>query len=137
MKKLFTLSLLLAFVMNSYAQRFSNNVVRNDNNWRQIGQVKANYGGDHDEIRVSAPFDDFRKIKFRVSSADVNMDRMRITYDNGGKQEVPLKMVIREGDESRNIDLKGGKRSIRKIEFWFDTKGRFSGKAKVTVYGRR
>ncbi len=65
------------------------------------------------------------------------MQRMVITYDNGGKDEIPLKFVIREGETSRVIDLKGGKRSLRKIEFWFDTKGRFSGKARVTVFGRR
>ncbi len=51
---------------------------------------------------------------------------MLITYDNGVKDQVTLKLAIREGEESR---------SIRKIEFWFDTKGRFSGKAIVIVYG--
>jgi hypothetical protein len=121
---------------NAFGQ-INRNKVTTNNNWREIGEVKAGYSGDQDAIFVNGPFDDFRKIKFRVSNAAVNMHRMVITYENGGKDEVPLKLVINKGDESRNIDLKGGKRRIRKIEFWFDTKGRFSGKARVTVYGRR
>jgi hypothetical protein len=37
------------------------------------------------------------------------------------------------GDESRNVDIKGvGKKKIRKITFWYDTKG-FSGNATVTI----
>lgn len=43
----------------------------------------------------------------------------------------------REG-ESRAIDLQGvGKRSIPKIEFWYDTKGFLKGKANVTVFGMK
>lgn len=135
MKKLLIIILAIGFSSHNYAQRL--NTKNNNNNWREIGEVKANYGGDHDAITVQGPFDDFRKLKLRVSSADVNMDRMLVTFDGGGRDEIPLRMVIEKGQESRVIDLKGGKRSIRRIEFWFDTKGRFSGKAKVKVYGRR
>ncbi len=46
-------------------------------------------------------------------------------------------ILIDKCDESRSIDLKDSTRSIREIEFWFDTKGRLSDKARVTVYGKR
>ncbi len=138
MKNLLIIIFVMGYTCNTNAQRLKHKVSNNNNNtWKEIGEVKANYGGDHDAIFVQGPFDDFRKVKLKVSSADVNMQRMVITYDNGGKDEIPLKFVIREGETSRVIDLKGGKRSLRKIEFWFDTKGRFSGKARVTVFGRR
>jgi hypothetical protein len=38
----------------------------------------------------------------------------------------------------RAIDLRGiGKRSVRKIESWYDTKGVLKGKADVTVFGMK
>jgi hypothetical protein len=36
------------------------------------------------------------------------------------------------------IDLRGtGKRSIRMVDFWYDTKGLLNGKAEVKVYGMK
>lgn len=135
MKKIFTTVILFAFMTNTYGQ--IKKKISTNTNWKEIGEVKANYGADHDALFLEGPFDDFRKVKLRVSNSDVNMQRMVVTYDNGGKDEIPLKFVIRKGETSRVIDLKGGKRSLRKIEFWFDTKGLFSGKARVTVFGKR
>lgn len=50
----------------------------------------------------------------------------------------PKPGAIKKGGESRQIDLKGaGKRSLRKIEFWYETKGVLQGKADVTVFGMK
>jgi hypothetical protein len=55
---------------------------------------------------------------------------------------VPDKIDVRhnipEGGESRQIDLAGsGKRRIRRIDFWYDTKGLLKGRAHVTVFGMK
>jgi hypothetical protein len=106
--------------------------------WRVIGQLEAGFKADHDELIVKGPFDDFRKIKFAVTGADLNLQRLLITYENGVPDEIPVRQSIREGGESRQIDLKGaGKRRIRKIAFWYDTKGILKGRAKVTVFGMK
>jgi len=42
------------------------------------------------------------------------------------------------GGESRNIDLRGsGKRSLSKVEFWYDSAGLLNGKAEVKLFGQR
>jgi hypothetical protein len=106
--------------------------------WRLIGTVEADRRADHDAIFVRGPFDDFRKIKFKVTDAPLNLERMVVTYDNGVPDQIDVRQNIRQGGESRQIDLRGaGKRSIRKIEFWYDTKGLLKGKAKVTVFGMK
>ena len=33
------------------------------------------------------------------------------------------------------IDLKGGKRKIKGLDFWYKTKGVFKGKANITLFG--
>jgi hypothetical protein len=108
-----------------------------DGSWEKLGKVTASHNSDHDKIKVEARHDDFRKLKFRVSDSPLNMHRIIVTYDNGGAERLEVRQNIPKGGETRDIDLQGGKRSIRTIEFWYDTKGLLNGKADVTAYGRR
>ena len=104
--------------------------------WRLLGTVQAGFSADHDKIIVAGPYDYFRRLKFKVTGAAINMQHMIVTYDGGG---LPEKMDIRynipEGGESRILDLKGGKRKLRTVEFWYDTKGILNGRANVTLFG--
>jgi len=106
--------------------------------WRLIGQTHADHAADHDSIIVKGPFDNFRKIKFKVTDAPLNMQHMVVTYDNGAPDKIDVRQNIPQGGESRVIDLRGiGKRSVRRIDFWYDTKGFLKGKADVTVFGMK
>jgi hypothetical protein len=105
--------------------------------WRIIGTTQANYTVDHDAIIVKGPYDNFRRLKFKVTDAGLNLLNMVVTYDNGAPDKIEVRQNISQGGESRVIDLKGGSRSIRKIEFWYDTKGILNGKADVTIFGRK
>jgi hypothetical protein len=110
----------------------------NAGSWRLIGQTHADHGADHDTIIVQGPFDNFRKIKFKVTDAPLNMLHMVVTYDNGAPDRIEVRQNIAQGGESRVIDLKGvGKRSIRRFDFWYDTQGLLKGKADVTVFGMK
>ncbi len=105
--------------------------------WRVIGQVNANLTADHDEIIVRGN-DNFRRIKFKVTDAPLNLHRIVVTYDNGAPDNIDVRFKIPENGESRVIDLRGaGQRSIRKIEFWYDTAGAGRGRADVTVFGMK
>jgi hypothetical protein len=106
--------------------------------WRLIGQTHADHAADHDSIIVKGPFDNFRSIKFKVTDAPLDMQHMVVTYDNGAPDKIDVRQNIPQGGESRVIDLRGiGKRSVRRIEFWYDTKGFLKGKADVTVFGMK
>jgi len=106
--------------------------------WRLIGQTHANHGADHDVIVVKGPYDNFRRIKFKVTDAPLNMHYMLVTYDNGQPDRIDVRQNIAKGGESRVIDLKGvGQRSLRRVELWYDTKGLLNGKADVTLFGMK
>ena len=106
--------------------------------WKLIGQTHADHSSDHDTIIVNGPFDNFRKIKFKVTDAPLNIQHMIVTYDNGAPDKIDVRNNIPKGGESRAIDLKGaGQRSLRKIDFWYDTKGFLNGKADVTLFGMK
>lgn len=108
----------------------------NTGSWRVLGMVSANHSADHDVIYVKGPYDYFRRLKFKVTDAPLRMTRMVVRYDDGGLPEnIQTLIDIPKGGESRTIDLKGGKRKLKSIEFWYDTKGVFNGKADVTLFG--
>jgi hypothetical protein len=106
--------------------------------WKLLGQTHADHGADHDTIIVRGPYDNFRRIKFKVTDAPLNMMHMVVAYDNGAPDKIEIRQNIAKGGESRVIDLRGvGKRSIRRIDYWYDTQGFLSGKADVTVFGMK
>jgi hypothetical protein len=131
--------LALAFaVAPAHAQQVVQPRAGSAGEWRLIGQTHADHAADHDSIIVKGPFDNFRKIKFKVTDAPLNMQHMVVTYDNGQPDKIDIRQNIPQGGESRAIDLRGiGKRSVRRIDFWYDTKGFLKGKADVTVFGMK
>jgi hypothetical protein len=104
--------------------------------WRILGTTQAKFTADHDKIIVAGPYDFFRKLKFKVTDAPLNMQRMIVTYDDGGLPEkIDIRFNIPQGGESRIIDLSGFKRKIRTVEFWYQTNGLLHGRADVTLFG--
>ena len=73
-----------------------------------------------------------------MTDAPLELRRLVVTYDNGAPDKLDVRENIPKGGESRAIDLKGvGKRSIRRIDFWYETKGLLNGQADVTVFGMK
>lgn len=104
--------------------------------WEKLGQRKVNRALDKDEIFVTAREGRFTKVKLGVKKSAINMHRMVIHFANGDKQNVQLKNNIAAGSATRTIDLQGGKRVIKKVVFWYDTKGLINNKAVVELWGR-
>ncbi|MBL7814047.1 MAG: hypothetical protein JNL70_03500 [Saprospiraceae bacterium] len=128
-------ALLLIFTMTLFDCTSAQNATRAD--WRFIADRWINFGLDHDAIHFGDLKDDFRQIKIRVTDAPLKIYDMKIHFDNGDVQDVSLKTQFRQGEESRVIDLNGGLRHLRKIEFWYETKGVRKGKSRIAVWGKR
>jgi len=118
---------------------FSGGVLAGNSNgdWVKLGSVIAAHDGDHDRITVNGPHDSYRRLKFKVKNAALNMHQVVVTYDDGAPERLDIKENLAEGAETRAIDLHGGKRSIRTIEFWYETKGNKGDKAEVVAFGQR
>ena len=105
--------------------------------WKKLGSKKVSYKLDRDVIHVGAKERGFTKLKVVVSGGKLNMHKMVVEYGNGSKDNIPLKHTFKKGSDSRVIDLQGGKRVIKDITFWYDTKNASRKKAKVHVFGKR
>jgi len=104
--------------------------------WIKLGSVNAGHNADHDRITVAGPADNFRRLKFKVKNASLNLHQVVVTYDDGSPERLDVKENLTAGAETRAIDLRGGKRSIRTIEFWYETKGNKGDKAEVVAFGQ-
>ncbi len=96
-----------------------------------------NYGLDHDVINSGNIRDDFRQIKFKVTDAPLRILDIKVFFDNGDVQDVSIRSLVKQGGESRVIDLIGGLRHLNRIQFWYSTAGRGKGKARIAVWGRK
>ncbi len=136
---LFFFTLFLSSIMTTAdAQIFHHPGHGSHGQWKFLGRTQAGRAADHDVIVVAGPYDHFRKLKFKVTDAPLQMQRMLVRYDDGGRpEEIETRFEIPQGGESRVIDLKGGKRKLKSIEFWYDTKGWLHGKADVTLVGMK
>jgi hypothetical protein len=105
--------------------------------WVFIGDKNVGFGVDHDVIHTGNRKDDFRQLKIKVTDGPLIIYDLKIHFDRGGVQDVPVRKTIRQGGESRVIDLEGGLRHLQKIEFWYETKGFARGKSRVALWGRK
>ncbi|MEB3346537.1 hypothetical protein U6A24_13750 [Aquimarina gracilis] len=104
--------------------------------WDHLGTRKVNYRLDRDVIKVTAKEGGFTKLKVKVTGGAINMHRMVVQYGNGKKEEIQLRHNFSRKSSTRVIDLKGNKRIIRDITFFYDTKNLSRKRAKVHVFGR-
>jgi hypothetical protein len=115
----------------------THNTITNPGPWKFIADKWVSWGVDHDVIHTGDIKDDFRQIRLHVSDGPLKTYDMKIYFDNGDVQDVSLRSIIRQGQYSRVIDLNGGLRHLKRIEFWYETAGYSKGKARVAVWGRK
>lgn len=107
--------------------------------WDHIGMAQVDFRGDRDAIRAAGA-GRFRSMRFVVEGGDIQMFNVRITFANGEIFSPRTRLSFNEGSRSREIDLPGARRAIRRIDFSYRSergRGRGRGGATVHVYGRR
>lgn len=106
------------------------------NSWEHLGSRTVNYKLDRDVIKVTAREGGFTKLKVKVTGGSINMHKMVVQYGNGKKDIISLRHNFSKRSATRLIDLEGGKRVIRDITFFYDTKNLSRKRAKVHVFGK-
>jgi hypothetical protein len=104
--------------------------------WFFLEDKRVGFGVDHDVINFGNWKDDVRQIKLKITDGPLKMYDMKIHFDNGTTQDVSMRLRFAQGSESRVINLDGGLRHLKKIEFWYETKGFARGRSRVAVWGK-
>ncbi len=100
-----------------------------------LGVRQVNFVGDKDTIGVTNSRGRFRRIKLHVSGSPLEMYNVRVTFGDGSHFSPKTRLSFAQGGWTRTIDLPGNARVIRKVEFWYRSVGRRSGKARVQLFG--
>src|SRR5688572_10063225 len=106
--------------------------------WERLGCEEVGRRTDRDVIKVGRREGRFKAIRLHASGNDVRIEDLKVVYANGRPDDIRVRRELREGDETRPLDLKGRDRAIDRIELITkrEYKGRGKGRAKVCVEGR-
>ena len=113
---------------------------RGKDNWEQLGCEEVGRRSDLDVIKVGRREGRFKAIRLSASGNDVRVEDLKVVYAGGGApDDIRVRSELREGADTRPLDLKGRDRAIDRIELTTkrDFKGRGKGKAKVCVSASR
>lgn len=99
-----------------------------------IGARWVSMGAERDTI-LAGHQGRFSKLRLHVSGSPLEMYNVRITFGDGSHYSPPTRLVFAQGAWSRVLDLPGNQRRIKRIDFWYRSRGVRSGRANVQVYG--
>lgn len=101
-----------------------------------LGDRTVTFTADHDVVEVGAKEGQFRSLVIVVEKNDVEIFNVVVEYGNGQREAFDTRLVFHEGSRSRPLQLAGGTRRIRAVEFRYKTVGTWiDGRAHVLVYG--
>ena len=103
--------------------------------WVYLGRRRVDPFLDHDTIHVG-PVTNFHKIKLSVTGNGLFMYDLKVVYRNGGVDHIPVRWHIPQGGGTRIIDLRGGDRFIKSVQFWYGKPVNGRGPTHVSLWAR-
>jgi hypothetical protein len=100
-----------------------------------LGERFVNGGADHDVIHVGRADGRFTAIMLVVENAPVEIFDTIVTFGDNERWEPKTRLVFGPDSTSRKIDLPGGARVIRQVDFHYGNLAG-GGQAKVELWGR-
>ncbi len=110
-------------------------IVSDKTGWHKIGETTVDFTKEKDEIVVLGA-DSFAKIKIKVVGETIDLVSAEVVYESGENQMVAINLPVKDAGYSREIDLKGGERDLKKIVLVYKTVENSSNKkANVEIWG--
>jgi len=102
--------------------------------WTELGCKNVGFLIDRDVVNVSSA-DFYRALRLRSTGFDIEMLDMNVRFANGQRDSYRVNAIIRSGERSRPIDLRGERRRITGIEFIYRSLGLSTRKTQLCVDG--
>lgn len=94
-------------------------VVESMTGWNRLGERMVTGGSDHDTIAVGAVEGTFTRVMLRVEHSALELFDITITFGDGTTWSPGTRLIFAEDTVSRIIDLPGGARVIRRVDFHY------------------
>jgi hypothetical protein len=92
-------------------------VVEATTGWNRLGERWINGPVERDTIMVTAAEGRFTRIMLRVEHSAAEIFNVVVTFGDGTSYSPPTRLVFGPGQTTRVIDLPGGARVIRRVDF--------------------
>ena len=102
--------------------------------WNELGCKSVGFLVDRDLVNVNSE-DFYRALRLRSSGLDIEMIDMHVRFANGQRDSYRVNAIIRSGERSRPIDLRGERRRIVAVEFIYRSLGISTQKTRLCVDG--
>lgn len=103
--------------------------------WDKLGERWVAGGKDRDVITVGRKDGKFRKIKIKAEHSALELFDVVVVFGDGTSFSPPTRLVIAKGAWTRDIDLPGGDRNIRRVEFRYGNLAG-GGRAQLELWAR-
>lgn len=137
MKKniLLLLFAVVSFSYSAFAQQKETVVANNEPGWHKITQTVADLKQDHDDVLIEGE-DHFKALRLHIEDAPVEMEQLSVVYGDGQHEDIPVRYLINPGGDTRQIDLEGKDRIIKKIVLKYKTVSNPEhDKARIEIWG--
>lgn len=98
--------------------------------WRKLGERQVNGGVDFDSIKVGADEGRYTRVKLAVEDSALELYDVVIHFGDGSSFSPDTRYVFSKDSTSRTIDLPGGARVIRRVDFKY---GNLPGGGRATL----
>ena len=95
-------------------------ILKNKPGWHKIGDANVDFKTDRDQFKILGA-DRFKSLRVKVVDAPLHIDKMQVSYEGGGKEDVALRSDFKEGSKSKVIGLKNNSAELNKVEFVYHT----------------
>ncbi|HWU88724.1 MAG TPA: hypothetical protein VN253_15765 [Kofleriaceae bacterium] len=102
--------------------------------WDKLGERWVNGRVDRDIIHVGRKESRFHKLQIAVEHSALEMYDVRVVFGDGSVYSPPTRLIFEPNTKSRVIDLPGGARVIRRVEFRYGNLPG-GGRAQVELWG--
>ncbi|MDO8353969.1 MAG: hypothetical protein Q7T14_10945 [Aestuariivirga sp.] len=102
--------------------------------WNELGCKSVGFLIDRDVVNVGSQ-EFYRALRLRSTGFDIEMLELNVRFANGQRDSYRVNAVIRSGERSTPIDLRGERRRIAAIEFIYRSLGLSTRKTKLCVDG--
>jgi hypothetical protein len=104
--------------------------------WVELGERVVNGKADRDIIHVGRREGRFRQLQFVVERSNLEMYDMIVYFGDGSSYSPPTRLAFHAGQASRVIDLPGGARVIKRVEFRYGNMRDHDGRnARIVLFG--
>lgn len=104
--------------------------------WELLGRRQVNFTADRDAVVVTAARGSFTRLMIVVRDHALEMFDIRVSFRNGDDFSPATRLVFGENTRSRVIDLPGGKRFIKRVDFAYKSLGAGFDRADVEIWGK-